>query len=110
MSLLGGADELGVGNVEPYPEFLEPLMKFIDMFLRAHTRVISGLLDFLPMLIGAGQEKDFNPFEAFVTGNHIRRDGGVGMAYMGNIVHVINRSGDIKLVLLHGMVFPLQGF
>jgi hypothetical protein len=110
MSLLGGANEIVVGNVEPHPELLESLMKFIDMFLRAHTNVIGGLLDFLPMLIGAGQKKDFNPFETFVTGNYIRRDGGVGMAYMGDIVHVINRSGDIKLVLLHGMVFQLQGY
>ena len=78
MPLLGGADEIGVGNVEPYPEFLEPLMKFVDMFLRAHTNVIGGLLDFLPMLISARQEKDFNPFKTFVAGNHIRRDGGVG--------------------------------
>ena len=110
MSLLSSSDETGVGNVEPHPEFLEPLMQFVDMFLRAHANIVGGLLDFLPMLISASQEKDFISFKTFVAGYHIRRNSCVGMAYMGNIVHVINRRGDIKLVLLHGVDFPLQGF
>jgi hypothetical protein len=69
------------------------------MLLGAYAKVNSSLLDFLPMFISAREKKDFIAFEAFVTCNNIRRDGGVGMAYMRDIVHVINRGSDIKLVL-----------
>ena len=56
----------------------------------------SSLLNFLPMLIQAGQEKYFLSEASSRAGNHISNDFLVSMAQMRLAIYVINRCCDVK--------------
>jgi len=54
---------------------------------------------FLAVFVRAGQEKDVVAPHAHVPAHDVRGDGGIGMADMRNIVHVINGRGEIEVFL-----------
>ena len=61
------------------------------------------LLDFLPVLVGAGQEEHLVAVQPLEARHHVGRDRGVGVADMRGAVHVVDRRGDVE-ALAHGGV------
>ena len=98
------ADEVGIGNIEPRPQFLEADVEFVHVLLGGNATLAGGLLHLLSVLVRAGEEEHFLPFQAMVTRGHIGGDGGVGVADVRHIVDVVNRGGDVK-TLGHGVGF-----
>ncbi len=103
MARLGRADEVVVGNSQERPELLEALCHLIRKGLRRLARRRRGLLDFLPVLIGAGQEEHGLALQAPVAGQTIRRHLGIGMADVRRGVDVVQGRGEIKR-LVHRFV------
>ena len=60
------------------------------------TRFRGGLLDFLSVLIDAGEEKYIFTFEPMITRKHISQHFLVGVTDMRRRVRVIDRRGDEK--------------
>ncbi len=56
----------------------------------------SGLGDLLPVFVCSGKKMDISSAGSVIAGQDVRGYGGVGVAYVGNIVDVINRGGDLE--------------
>jgi hypothetical protein len=93
---LCGADEVVVGDIEPLPEGLEPFDHFIAVGLRIDSPFLCGLLHFLTMFIRAGEKEGLITFESLKAGEDVGRNGRIGMADMGNIVDIVDGSGDVE--------------
>jgi len=59
---------------------------------------LGGALDFLTVLVGAGEEPRVNAEGTFAAGNGVGDDGGVGVADVRARVDVINRGGEVELL------------
>lgn len=70
--------------------------RFIHMLLRADPAGLGCLLDFLAVLVGAGQEVDRLLKQPVVARQDIRQYGRVRMPDMGLIVDVINWRRDVE--------------
>ena len=103
MPLLGGPDEIVVGDVEPLPESLEPLHHPVSKLLRGLPALSGGLLHLLTVLIGPREEEAIVARHPLVTGQHIGGYGGIGMADMRDIVHVVDGCGHVE-GLPHGLL------
>ncbi len=96
VSLLGGADKIGGGDVELLPERLKALYYPIRQLQRGFSRSIGGFFHLLAVFVGAGQEEHLVSLEPFVAGQHVGRQGGVGVANVGNVVDIVDRGGEVK--------------
>ena len=70
-----------------------------------------GALDFLAVLVGAGEEEGVVAEEAVAAGEDVRDDGRVGVADVRARVDVVDRGGEVELLGLvwHRVRFSLQG-
>jgi hypothetical protein len=50
----------------------------------------------LAVLVGSGEEKNVKPVHALKPGQGVGSHGGVSVADMGDIIHVVNGRGDVK--------------
>ena len=91
---LGGAHEIGVGDVEQVPHVAERRLHGIAPGLRGHALRLGGIGHFLAMLVHARDERHVVAVHALVARDGIGGDGGVGRAQMRLGVHVINRRGE----------------
>jgi hypothetical protein len=96
MAVFGGSDEVIVRDVQPFPEGLKPFDHLITVSLRIHASFLGGLLHLLAVLVGAREKEDRVPLKTLVASQDIRSDRGIGMADMGNVVHIIDGCGDVK--------------
>ena len=97
MARLGRADEIVVGQLRVCGELPpQDRRQFIAICLRRFAFGFSGLLDLLPVLVQAGQEKDLLPKAALGTGDHVGDDLFIGMAEVRLAIDVVNRGRDVK--------------
>ncbi len=96
MAVFGGADEVVVGAVHPLDHRLEARHVALDQFACRQTFTRGGLLDLLPVLVGAGQKKDVIPVEPLEARDRVGRDRLIGVADMRHAIRIGNRGGDIK--------------
>ena len=101
MALLGGADQVVIGNAHRVAHGPEIGRDPVGEGLRIHAGVGGGLLHLLPVLIGAGQEEDVVTVQPLEPRHHVSSDGGIGMADMRRAIHVVDRRGDSE-ALGHG--------
>ncbi len=106
----GGADEIIVGNIEGLPEFLETQHGGVALFLGRDADLFGGLLDFLPVFVGAGQEKRRHALFAMIAGQYVAEHGGVGMADVRLVIDVIDRGGDVIFVRQFQEFFKIFDF
>src|SRR5699024_8264055 len=99
--IVGRADEPVVADVHRLPQVLDRRDDRIDIFLRGHALGGGLVLNFLAVLVGAGQEHDFFALGAVVAGQRVAGDGCVAVADVELIARVIDRGGDVKLFGFH---------
>ena len=69
-------------HIEFLPKIDELLRDSLDKFSRRNAGFRSGLLDFLAVLIHAGQEKHIFTFQPMIASNNIGQDLFVGVTNM----------------------------
>ena len=110
MIVVGGADEAVVGDVHQLPQVLDALGTLHDAvheLLGRHAGLRGLILDFLAVLVGAGQEHDIVTGQALVAGHGVGGHGAVGVADVQLVRGIVDGGGDIKLFLFHGVFsFP----
>ncbi len=94
--LLGGADEVVVGDLQVLPERLPGLLhQLVAPLLRGDAVGLRGAQDLLTVLVGAGQVPHPLAALAVPAGQYVARHGGVRVAQVGAIVDVVDRGGDV---------------
>jgi hypothetical protein len=63
--------------------------------LGVEAGVAGGFFDFLAVFVGAGEEVDFFTVQPLEAGDHVGRDGGVGVPDMRCPVHIEDRRSEI---------------
>ena len=91
---LGGAHEIGVGDVEQVPHVAERRLHGIAPGLRGHALRLGGIGHFLAMLVHTRDERHVVAVHALVARDGVGGDGGVGRAQVGLGVHVIDGRGE----------------
>jgi hypothetical protein len=96
MARVGGADEIIVGNVQLRPQFPEKAADLIHVLPRRPVLLLGGADDFVSMLVRAGEKIGLVTGHGVKPPDHIRCNGGVGMAQVGSCVHVVYGRGNVK--------------
>ncbi len=99
MPLLGRPDEIVVRYVELTPEILEALDHPVAVLQRGDACGGGGLLHFLPVLVGAGEEEDILSPETVEARQAVGDDGRVGVPQVGDVIHVIDRRRNVEVLL-----------
>ena len=94
-------DKVVVGDPEHRPQISEVQHGLVGQFLGRHAFGFRALLYFLAVFVRAGQEKDVVAAHAHMPAHDVRGDCGIGMADMRNVIHIINRRGEIEVFLRH---------
>ena len=104
---VGGADVVVVGDAHAVPEGAEGGGDLVGEVLRGEAGGGGGALDFLAVLVGAGEEEGVVAEEAVAAGDDVSRNGRVGVADVRARVDVVDRSGEVELfcVVGHGVPF-----
>ena len=104
MVVVGGADEAVVAHVQQLPQILDGGHDLVHVFLGGHAGIGGLVLNFLAVLIGAGQEHDVVALHPLEAGQCVAGDGGVAVADVQLIAGVIDGGSDVEcLVLTHGI-------
>ena len=91
VALLGGADEVVVGDVQPLPRLGEQRGDRVDELLRRSCRrPRRALLHLLAVLVGAGEELDVVAEQAVPAGERVADDRGVRVAEVRLGVDVVD--------------------
>ena len=96
--IFGSADEVIVRNPHPLPQVPELGGDFIRVLLRSLAGSLRCALDFLTVLVGAGEEESFRAQHALPTSDRVAGDCCVGVADVRPRVDVVNRGRDVKLI------------
>ena len=99
MAVVDGFRPAVVFDAEFFPEVEEFLGRAFDEGRGMHALLFRGLLDFLAMLVHAGEEKRLVAPQAAVADDHVGKHLFVGMADVGRAVGVIDGGGEVE----HGM-------
>ena len=102
MIVVGGPDEPVVGNVHQLPQVLNALGAGDDLvheLLGGDPGGLGLVLNFLAMLVGAGQEHHIVALEPLIAGHGVRGHGAVGVADVQPGRRVVNGGRDVKLPL-----------
>src|SRR3989449_1600049 len=97
VAMLRGADEIIVGDPEPLPEGVVALDHLIGQSDGGHPPPGRGALDLLPVLIGSGEKVNVVPEHPVEARQNVGHHGRVGVAYVGNVVDVVDGSRDVEL-------------
>src|SRR5262249_36587066 len=101
VAILGGANEVVVGEPHPLPQRAELAGNLVGKLLWSFARSLGGALDLLPMFVGAGEEIRVLPQHALPTRHRVTSNRRIGMTDVRPRIHVVNRGRDVKL-LAHG--------
>ena len=101
MSLVGGADEAVVSDVQAVPHLFNLCGDAVDILLGADALRARDFLDFLAMFIRSRQEIYVIPHHAFVARDHVGENHVVGVSDMRLAGRVRNGGGDVKLWFVH---------
>ena len=101
MAFVGGADEVIIFNVHQLPQVLGVGDDLIHISLGGDALFSSLALDLLAVLIRAGQEIGVITRHLLKTGHGVRRHRGVGVADVHVAGGIVNRRGNVILLLLH---------
>ncbi len=96
MALLGGADEVVVRAAHALDHGLEKGNVALKQLVRRQPLFGAGLLDFHPVLVGAGEEIDVVAVEPHEARDGVGRDRLIGVADMRRPVRVGDRGGDVE--------------
>ena len=110
MIAVGGADEPVVGNVHQLPQVqnaLLPLHDPVHILLGGDARLFGLVLDFLSMLVSAGEEHNVIAPEPLIPGHGVGGYGTIGVPDMELIGRVIDRGRNIKF-FRHGRQPPFS--
>lgn len=91
---IGGADEAVVADAPIAPVALEFSADPIAVLLRGNAGIGGGALNFLPMLITAGDEHHIGSTQALETCEGVNRQSCVNAADVRAVVDVIKRCGE----------------
>ena len=94
------ADKAVIRDVHQLPQILDAGNDVVDKFLRGNARLSSLVLNFLAVLIRAGQEHDIIALQTLVARHNIGGDGAVAVSDMKIRRRIINRCGYIKRFLI----------
>ncbi len=111
MIVVSCADKAVVGDVHQLPQVENAALSGDDLIHELLGRDPCGfglLLDFLAMLVRAGEEHHIIAAQTFISGDGVRRDGAVGVPYVQLIRRIVDRRGDIKGFLLVSFHFLLS--
>jgi hypothetical protein len=95
---LGGADEVVEGEAHAPPGLAEGGGDLVGELLRRDARGGGAALDLLAVLVGSGEEEGVVAQQAVAAGEHVRDDGGVGVADVRTRVDVVDRRREEELV------------
>ena len=107
---VGGADKAVVGNIHQLPQVQHAALAGDDIvhkLLGGDAGLLGLVLDFLAVLVGAGEEHHVIAPHALIAGHGVGGHGAVGVADMELIGRVVNGGGDIKgflALVAHGCV------
>jgi len=90
----GGGGPAVVADVEFLPQRDELCGEVIDKLLRGDALLFGRLLDFLAVLIDAGEVENVLPFQPVVAGEDIGEHFLVGVADVRGAVGVVDGGGD----------------
>ncbi len=93
---LGRADEVVVRDVEVAPGFEEALDDRVRPLLGRHTVLRGGFGHLRSVLVGTGEEEDLVADQSVPASQGIRVDGGVGVADVRHVVHVVDGRRDVE--------------
>ncbi|MBA7694300.1 hypothetical protein ES703_102907 [subsurface metagenome] len=97
MPLLGGANEVVVGDVQPPPQLLEAYHILVAVGLGIGAPGLGRLLHLQAVLVRAGQEVHLVAQRAVIAGQHVRQDGRVGVTDVRQVVHVVDWRSNVEL-------------
>lgn len=86
--------------IQTFPKRFELRSQFVAVGLWLDARLGRGLLYFLPMLVESRQKKDILSTEPPIAREHVCGNRGVGMSDVWDVVHIVNRGGDIEGLLI----------
>ena len=93
---VGGAHEVVVVMPMRSQRFAEVGHHLVGQGLGRDAPGRGGLLDLLAVLVGAGEEIHLLAHHPPVPRDHVRQHGGVGVADVGLVVHVVDGGGDVE--------------
>ena len=99
MARLGRADVVVVGEAHAVPQRAELRGDLVGELLRWDASGGGGALDLLAVLVGAGEEEGVVAEQAVTAREHVGNDGRVRMADVRPRVDVVDRRGEVKLLL-----------
>ena len=102
VALFGGVDEFVVRAFQQLHHRLEQWHVAVEQLPRRQAFARGGLLNFLSMLVGSGEEKHVVTVEPHEAGDRVGGDRLVGVADMRRAVGVGNRRGDVIGLGSHG--------
>ena len=108
VAFLSSPNEVDVAYVERSPSILESGAYLVDKFLSPAARRLRSLIDFLTVFIGTCKEKNLISLKSFKACDNVCSYGRIGVTNVWNIVHIINRSSNVKLFFCHVPIFRLQ--
>jgi GNAT superfamily N-acetyltransferase len=89
-------DEVVVRAIELFDHGLEARHIAVAQLPRGQAFLDRGLLHFLAVLVGAGEEIDFVAVEPHKARNGVGRDRLIGVADMRRAVRIGDRGGDVE--------------
>ena len=98
MVVVGGADETVVGNVHQLPQVLDAGLAVNDIvhkLLGSDAGLLGLVLDFLAVLVGAGEEHHIVALQPLVPGHGVGGYGAVAVADMQLGRGIVNGGGNI---------------
>jgi hypothetical protein len=104
---LGGPDEVVGLDMERGPQISVKGADFVRIFPGLALIGLCGAKDFVSVFIRAGEKIGLIPEQAVITPHHVAQDGGIGMAYMGFGVDIVNRRCEVN-PLFHDKNILLQ--
>ena len=101
--VVGGADEAVVADVQQLPQILDSGYDLVHILLGGHTGIGSLVLNFLAVLIGAGQEHDVIALHPLEACQCVAGHGGVAVADVQLVAGVVDGGRDVECVVFaHG--------
>ena len=103
MIVVGGADKPVIGYVHQLPQVQHATGtgdNIIDKLLGGLTGLPRLVLDFLAVLVGAGQEHDVIALHPLVAGHGIGGDGAIGVSDVQTVGRIIDGRCNVKFALV----------